>query len=548
MPVRSQCLDTSDGVAYFADELSAGDAAALEAHVESCGRCQRLLARLSREEAAGVIFRQPTAPESLPPQLVALLERTRPAGPAAADVPHGRTEDSGEVVVHVEPAVPHVPGFERREELGRGGMGVVYLASDAGGRDVALKVILACRGAGRETLDRFREEASLLARIRHPNVVRVLEVGESDGIPYLAMEYLPGGSLRRWMARGDRSPVRCAELVAQLAGAVQALHTAGVVHRDLKPENVLLAADGTLRVADFGLACRFGSGDVVEPVEALTGSPRYMAPEQAAGRAGAVGPAADIYALGAILYELLTGVPPFQAVTLSQMLARILSEEPRAPRRLVPGIPNALETVALCCLEKDPARRYASAAHLAADLGRFLAGRPILARRVGLFERFWRQCLRRPLLIPLVASAGTLAALPVSAFARAATVCVVTTPTTPPTSLSSVSGWLDIAGRADFAESVQPNGLEKLIQIDTSGVSGNLCPGRLVGRKADGGDSPYRSGRMRSGGPSEIRPGWEWRTSRSRSRLIGSRRFVRQRESSPGGMVSRAPTSEVNSS
>jgi WD40 repeat protein len=295
------------------------------------------------------------------------------------------------------PAWPRVPGYEILGELGRGGMGVVYRARQTAlNREVALKMVLAGEHAGAAERARFRAEAEAVARLSHPNVVQIHEVGEHDGLPFFSLEYCPGGSLA---GRLDGTPWparRAAELVETLARGVHAAHQAGVVHRDLKPANVLLTADGIPKVTDFGLAKRLDVDTGQTQSGAIVGTPSYMAPEQAAGRPKDVGPAADVYALGAILYELLTGRPPFRAATPLDTVLQVVGDDPVPPRRLQPMVPRDLETVCLKCLDKQPRRRYASAAALAADLRRFLAGEPVTARPVTSVERALKWARRRP--------------------------------------------------------------------------------------------------------------------------------------------------------
>jgi serine/threonine-protein kinase len=290
-----------------------------------------------------------------------------------------------------------VPGYVIELELGRGGMGVVYLArQEKLNRPVALKMILAGGHASDAQRARFLAEAEAVAAVQHPGIVQVYEFGAQDGQPYFALEYCPGGSLADTLAGTPLPPAEAAALVGKVARAVQAAHAAGVVHRDLKPGNVLLGADGSPKVTDFGLARRADTASGVTATGAILGSPSYMAPEQAAGHGKAVGPAADVYALGAILYECLTGRPPFRAATPVDTIMQVVRDEPVPPSRLVPKLPRDLETVCLKCLRKDPAHRYPSAAALADDLGRFLDGRPVVARPVPAWERAWRAAKRRP--------------------------------------------------------------------------------------------------------------------------------------------------------
>jgi WD40 repeat protein len=287
-------------------------------------------------------------------------------------------------------------------------MGVVYRARHRGlHRPAALKMILAGEFASPAQELRFRLEAELAARVRHPNIVQVYEVGTHDGRPFLALEWVDGGSLADRLDGKPWPPDEAAALVETLARAVHAAHGEGVVHRDLKPANVLLAADGTAKVTDFGLAQPVEGGRSLTQSGLLVGTPGYMAPEQAAGKRALVGPATDVYALGVVLYQLLTGQLPFPGDNTLEVLRAVTSDEPARPRRLRPGLPRDLEAVALHCLEKEPARRYPSALALAEDLDRFRAGQPVLARPVGAAARLARACRRRPLVALLL---GLLAA------------------------------------------------------------------------------------------------------------------------------------------
>jgi tetratricopeptide (TPR) repeat protein len=298
---------------------------------------------------------------------------------------------------------PEVPGYEIVRELGRGGMGVVYEARQlALDRPVALKMLRDGALAEAEELARFRREAETVARLRHPNVVQVYEVREGPGHPYFTMEFVEGGTLARRLGGKPLPPAEAARVVEVLARAVHAVHGCGVVHRDLKPGNVLLTADGTPKVVDFGLARRLEGDGHPTSVGRVLGTPPYMAPEQARGDTRAVGPATDVYALGAILYETLSGRPPFQGATGWDTIAQVLSTEPVPPRRLQPRVPADLETICLKCIAKDPARRYPTAEALAEDLSRFLKGEPIRARPSGPAERAWKWARRRPAVASLL--------------------------------------------------------------------------------------------------------------------------------------------------
>jgi serine/threonine-protein kinase len=288
-----------------------------------------------------------------------------------------------------------IPGHEVLGVLGRGGMGVVYKAPHLRlKRLVAVKRILAAEHAGPEHLARFRTEAEAIARLQHPNIVQVFEVGEHGGMPFFSLEFCGGGSLAAKLAGTPLPPAEAAALVQPLARAMQVAHDKGVIHRDLKPANVLLGEDGTPKITDFGLAKKLDeAGQTMSGV--VMGTPSYMAPEQAQGQKD-VGPPADVYALGAVLYECLTGRPPFKAATTYDTILQVLSEEPVPPRRLNLTVPRDLETICQKCLQKYPGKRYASAQALADDLHRFLSHEPIQARPTTTRERFVKWCLRHP--------------------------------------------------------------------------------------------------------------------------------------------------------
>jgi tetratricopeptide (TPR) repeat protein len=302
------------------------------------------------------------------------------------------------------------PGYEVLGVLGRGGMGVVYKARQARlKRLVALKMVTAGAHASSGDLARFQAEAEAVAALQHPNIVQIYEVGEHAGVPYFSLEYVDGGSLAGRLRDRPLPPREAAGLVRTLARAIQYAHERGVIHRDLKPANVLLTADGTPKVADFGLAKRVGDGDSSQTqAGTILGTPSYMAPEQAEGEIHAVGPLADVYALGSVLYHLLTGRPPFQGAKMLETLQLVRTREPVPVRQLQPSVPRDLETVCLKCLEKPPAKRYASAAALADDLGRFLADEPIRARPVGRAERLWRWGRKNPRTAALAAAVAVL--------------------------------------------------------------------------------------------------------------------------------------------
>ncbi|MCI0464808.1 MAG: serine/threonine protein kinase, partial [Gemmataceae bacterium] len=295
------------------------------------------------------------------------------------------------------------PGYDILGQLGRGGMGVVYKARQQSlDRVVALKTLRADVGAGPDELSRFRREAEAVARLQHPNVVQIYEIGAHDGQPFFALEFVDGGSLDRKVNGVPQPAPQAAQLVEVLARAIEAAHQCGVIHRDLKPANVLLTADGVPKITDFGLAKRIDLDTAGTQSGAILGTPHYMAPEQAAGKTKDVGPTADVYALGAILYELLTGRPPFLGETMLDTLEQVKTAEPAPPRRLQPKVPRDLETVCLKALAKEPRRRYLTARELAEDLRRCVAGEPIRARPVGVWERGLRWARRRPTAAALV--------------------------------------------------------------------------------------------------------------------------------------------------
>jgi tetratricopeptide (TPR) repeat protein/tRNA A-37 threonylcarbamoyl transferase component Bud32 len=314
--------------------------------------------------------------------------------------------------VHDATALPRVPGYEVEAVLGRGGMGVVYKARHPRlNRTVALKMLLAGPYAGPGELERFLREAETVAGLRHANIVQVHEAGDVDGRPYFTMEFVEAGSLAQKLAGTPQPARQAAALVAAVAEAVHAAHQRGIVHRDLKPDNILLTADGTPKITDFGLARRLEGAAGLTQSGAPLGTPSYMAPEQAEGKSREVGPAADIYALGAILYELLTGRPPFRAETAAETLRQVISQDPVPPSRLNAAVSRDPETICLKCLEKDPQRRYPSAAALAEDLYRFDRNEPIVARPVGHLERVLRLAKRNPMGTALVATALALIGL-----------------------------------------------------------------------------------------------------------------------------------------
>ena len=291
-------------------------------------------------------------------------------------------------------SLTRIPGYDVTEVLGSGGMGIVYKGIHRKlNRTVALKMLLSSRSptaSARQAVAALSREAQAIAAMRHANIVQVHDAGEADGCPYFTMEYMEGGTLAKKLAGVPMSVADAASMIATLARAVEAAHQRGIVHRDLKPSNVLLTADGTPKISDFGLAIRTVGLPArldSEPTEARVGTPSYMAPEQASGIGCAVGPLADVYALGAILYEMLTGRPPFRGESPAETVRQLLSQDLVMPSRLNSRTPRDLETICLKCLQKDPLRRYETAGELADDVRRFQHNEPIRARPVSLLER-----------------------------------------------------------------------------------------------------------------------------------------------------------------
>jgi serine/threonine protein kinase/WD40 repeat protein len=396
--------------AAYLDKVCAGDVR-MRAAVEE-------LLRHDRDDGA--------AEESLVSPVARELDKLRLGPPT---LPDPREHGSGAVV----PPSLHIPGYELLEELGRGGMGVVYKARQTSlGRIVALKMLLPAIPVDAQTLARFRTEAEALARLHYPNIVPIYDIGEYEGRPFFSMEYVAGPSLAMYLEGRPQDPHASAALIETLARAIHTVHQCGIIHRDLKPANVLLQMENgewrmekegprvsTLpilqspfsvpKITDFGLAKDQNIARQLTLTGTTMGTPSYMAPEQARSKGEDVGPATDIYALGSILYEMLTGRPPFDEPTPAETIAALLYEEPESPSRLQPRVPRDLATICLRCLEKPPRRRYASALDLAEDLQRFQSGKPILARPVGPLGHAYRWCLRRPLVAGLVALSGILA-------------------------------------------------------------------------------------------------------------------------------------------
>ena len=289
--------------------------------------------------------------------------------------------------------------YELLEEIGRGGMGVVFKARQKSlDRTVAIKMVLAGNLGSPEHLQRFQQEARATAKLQHPHIVHIHEVGQFDERHFFAMEYVDGISLARRIEQGPLDIDEAVRILTIMAGAVDHLHRQGIVHRDLKPSNILLDAQGRPHVSDFGLAKVFSADSTLTSSGVITGTPSYMSPEQAAGRNAQVGSASDTYSLGAILYEMLTGRPPFAEDNPLDTLMQVLSREPLLPRTINPKIPKPLQLICLKCLAKSPDARYASALALAEDLERFARGEPLEARPPNLKQRVLRWGRRQPAL------------------------------------------------------------------------------------------------------------------------------------------------------
>ncbi len=449
MPTPFVCPDLAQLERLVLGQVFGAEADALDEHVSCCERCGEAVSRQNPVDALVEAMQAHTpavaaVDRDMVQGLIGRLKVLCPSDPPGHTESHGEAIGENTTVAGFFDDTPSptwaagVAGERMREfhgllapprgpeELGRfgpygvvrllgaGGMGTVWLARQARPhRLVALKMLSASLRRG-ERLDRFRREAEVVARLQHPNVVAIYEVGEwqppglAVPLPYFTMEYVEGDSLAQKLAVAPLTARAAAGLLASLARAMHFAHECGVVHRDLKPANVLLTTDGTVKITDFGLA-KLLEGDsdreFAAPTETgvILGTPGYMAPEQAGGPSGAVGPAADVYGLGAILYECLTGRPPFRAATPLLTLDLVRAQEPAPPRQLNATIPADLETICLKCLRKEPARRYGSARELAEDLGRYLRGEPIRARLASAWERAWKGARRRPAAAALIA-------------------------------------------------------------------------------------------------------------------------------------------------
>ena len=418
------------------EKLDTDRSAALSAHVERCSKCQERLKQLTSESIhymkwgyfgdgfsapwlrpAGADRDSPSLHDNVTPWFKkAFKKRALPAirstpeafqatVPGSVLLSHAEFRGSG-----MDVPFPEIEGYEFLGGLGHGGMGVVYKARQQRlNRFVAVKMIRSGSLARPEDLARFRIEAETVANLCHANIIQIFDVGEIGGLPYVALELLEGGSLDAMLAGTPQPEAESAELVATLARAIHVAHQAGIIHRDLKPSNVLFTADGTPKITDFGLAKRLEEEGHTETGQVM-GSPSYIPPEQAEGRAKEATPATDVYALGAILYEMLTGRAPFKGVTPMETLIKVLREDPVAPSRLQSQVSRDLETICLKCLSKEPQQRYQTALALALDLDRYLSGGRVQAQRRPLWERAIKLVRRRR----MASSLAVLACLVVS--------------------------------------------------------------------------------------------------------------------------------------
>lgn len=411
MPVAA-CPSTDTLKRLLAEHLPVTEREEVAVHLEHCCACQSQLDVLLADESTaswsklGQARSNPrvdpnflSAMRDLVPALLQSSSRVAAVESASAPpLPEG-------------PCPDNIAGYEILGEIGRGGMSVVYKARQPRlGRIVALKR-LRVREENDSDFARFRREAEAIAVVPHPNIVQVFEFGDDNGRPFLALEYVPGGSLAEALHGAPVEPRTAAGFLLKIAGAIHHAHQQGVIHRDLKPANVLLTTFSSAglsacepKVADFGLARRVDEDRGLTQPDMLAGTPAYVAPEQIGRQSDALSPTCDIYALGVLLYEMLTGRPPLLGPTVLATLRLVEGTEPVTPRKLQPNIPKDLETICLKCLRKDPARRYATAEALAEDLRRFQDNRPIRARRAGTIETAWRWSRRNPALAALAAA------------------------------------------------------------------------------------------------------------------------------------------------
>lgn len=383
---RSRAIDTElssaqeERLADLLDELSEEKGSAAQGHLERLAAEHPDLAGQLRELFAAMMVTDAVVEHST-------IFENGLADVAARRVPPPPRADAGGFVPGSTSLPARFGDYTLLEELGRGGMGIVYRAvQESLGRTVAVKMLLRRDLASPADLARFRSEAEAAARLDHPGIVSILEVGEHDGLPFYSMRFIEGTTLARRLAEGSITVREGAILLAKVADAIQAAHGRGVLHRDLKPSNILIDAAGEPHVSDFGLAKRLEADQSVTHTGAILGTPCYMSPEQAAGSRGEIGPSSDVWSLGAILYQMLTGRPPFQASNPMDTLLAVLESDPPVPRSIDRQVDRDLEMIALKSLQKPQELRYASARALATDLRAYLAGEPVAARSGGLAD------------------------------------------------------------------------------------------------------------------------------------------------------------------
>jgi hypothetical protein len=408
------CPGAADLAAYAVGRLSEDTLEAVAGHLAGCRRCTELLGTLDDRDdrlTRNLGSPGPRSPYWDEPECGRLEAAARAI--AASSQPTRAEPAPAATAPNREPPFPRAFGrYELLAKLGRGGMGIVYQARQLPlKRAVALKVLTAGAHAGPDERARFQREGEAITRLCHANIILVHDFGEHDGQPYFSMELAEGGNLSARLAGAPLPARQAAALVRTLARAIQHAHEHGVIHRDLKPSNILLMADGAPKVSDFGLAKVLDADGGQTLSDAILGTPSYMAPEQARGRARDVGPPTDVYALGAILYECLTGRPPFRAPTRGQTLEQVRCAEPASPSRALPNVSRELEAICLKCLEKAPRHRYPSADALADDLDRWLSGDSVVARPRRWPARVGKRIRRHPVLGALLVLAAVAAGL-----------------------------------------------------------------------------------------------------------------------------------------
>lgn len=381
-PDKTPCPDEPTLKSFLEKTAADQELSKVADHLERCAKCKASIEELAQNPGDTFTFSRPDGDTDIPwnSQLAGKL--------AEALLPEMQSS---------EPVLPEVDGYEILSAVAKGGMGIVYKARQIkANRIVALKMLLNSGFADAEMTQRFLVEAKNAARLNHANIVSVFDVGTSHGNHFFSMEFVDGQSLRDKLNERPLANRETARMLLAITDAVAYAHEQGIVHRDLKPANVMLSLTGQPLVTDFGLAKHLGVDDQMTTTGQILGTPSYMSPEQASGEAKKVGQLADVYALGAILYTMLTGRPPFQAANPMDTVLQVIRQPPVSPRELNPDVDQDLETICLKCLEKEPASRYESARAVAEELQRYLDGVPIVARPINALERTWRLCKRHP--------------------------------------------------------------------------------------------------------------------------------------------------------